>query len=63
VTHKVYLDTLKVLTKCYLPTGKVLTKCCLDTVHAITQSFIVQLIIQNNLAVIASVESGYREDI
>jgi hypothetical protein len=63
VTSKVYLDNLQVLTKGYLDTVQVLTKGCLDSVQAITQDCIVQLIIQNNLAVTASVENGFKEDI
>jgi hypothetical protein len=74
VTSEFYLDTVQVLTERYLDTLQLLTKCYLDIVRAIikpyrdtvrvkTQGCIVQSIIQNNLAVTASVVSAFNENI
>jgi hypothetical protein len=62
-TTKVYLDSMPVITKGYLDTVQAITKGNLDTVQVITQGCIVQSIIQNNLAVTASVVSDFKEDI
>jgi hypothetical protein len=55
------MDTVHVLTKAYLDTSQVLHKGFLDTMQPITQGRIVQLLIQNNMAVTASVVSAFKE--